>query len=82
VKSVQLIFLIYIVSIGRAFQLSGLFVEFENCLHSSVCFGAKREKSVTCDMDLLLTNQKAPFTFILLYTAKINLFLVNSIFSL
>ena len=59
-KSVPLIFL-SLVSIGRVFQLFGLFFEFENCLYSQVWFGAKRERSVTCDTELSSTNQKAPF---------------------
>ena len=36
------------VSIGKIFQLFGKLFQFENCLHSLVCFGAKRESSVTC----------------------------------
>ena len=44
-----------VVSIGRIFQLFGFF-------NSSVCFGAKRERSVSCDTDLSSTNQNAPFT--------------------
>jgi hypothetical protein len=36
-KSFQLIFLT-LVSIGRVFNFLGNFCEFENCLHSSVCF--------------------------------------------
>jgi hypothetical protein len=45
-KSVQLVSL-FLVSMGTDFQFFGLFVEFENCLHSSICFSAKRERTVT-----------------------------------
>jgi hypothetical protein len=46
-KSVQVIFLSS-VSLGKIFQIFGKLFQFENCLHSLVCFSAKLESSVTC----------------------------------